>query len=71
MAKLYDLSPDLVETGGFLESLLQLLSDSNPSVVANAVAALTEIDELSPKGAFVVNSQILSKLTTALNECTE
>ena len=32
---------DLVEARGFLDTLIDLLSDSNPMVVSNAVAALT------------------------------
>lgn len=42
-------------------------------VVANAVAALTEIMETSSTAAQVVdmNTQIINKLLTALNECTE
>lgn len=40
----------LVEDQGFLEQLKELLSDSNPMVVANAVAALSEINESSPTG---------------------
>ena len=41
------MSPELVENQGFLDLLTQLLSDSNPTVVANAVAALSEIEDLS------------------------
>ena len=43
VAKLWDISSELVETQGFLDTLLSLLTDSNPMVVANAVAALSEI----------------------------
>ena len=32
---------DLVEARGFLDTLVDLLSDSNPMVVSNSVAALT------------------------------
>lgn len=71
VAKLYDMSPELVESQGFLDQLTQLLSDSNPTVVANAVAALSEIDELSGKNVFRITSNNLSKLLAALNECTE
>ena len=42
-AKLYDLKPGLVEEHGFLDMLRELICDANPTVVANAVAALTEI----------------------------
>ncbi len=42
-------------------------------VVANAVAAISEISETSTSGAQILemNSQIINKLLTALNECTE
>ena len=47
VAKLYDIAPQLVKERGFLEVLHDLISDSNPSVVANGVAALSEIAETS------------------------
>jgi AP-1 complex subunit beta-1 len=65
------MNAELVETQGFLELLTQLLSDSNPTVVANAVAALTEIDEMSQKNVFKITPSNLSQLQSALNECTE
>jgi len=71
VAKLYDMNPELVESQGFHDLLIDLLSDSNPTVVANAVAALTEIDEMSEKEVFKINSSNLTKLQSALNECTE
>ncbi|XP_058788966.1 AP-1 complex subunit beta-1 isoform X2 [Phymastichus coffea] len=73
VAKLYDINAGLVEDQGFLEQLKDLLSDSNPMVVANAVAALSEINECSPSGQTLVemNAQTINKLLTALNECTE
>ncbi|XP_055636470.1 AP-2 complex subunit beta isoform X3 [Toxorhynchites rutilus septentrionalis] len=79
VAKLYDISssmnvsPFQVEDQGFLDQLKDLLSDSNPMVVANAVAALSEINETSASGQPLVemNSATINKLLTALNECTE
>ncbi|CAH1110201.1 unnamed protein product [Psylliodes chrysocephalus] len=73
VAKLYDISSGLVEDQGFLEQLKELLSDSNPMVVANAVAALSEINESSPTGQPLVelSTNTINKLLTALNECTE
>ncbi|GJQ78051.1 hypothetical protein Trydic_g2395 [Trypoxylus dichotomus] len=73
VAKLYDISSGLVEDQGFLDQLKDLLSDSNPMVVANAVAALSEINESSPTGSPLVelNTNTINKLLTALNECTE
>eukprot|EP01083_Nonionella_stella_P035961 98097_1 len=71
VAKLYDINSELVEERGFVERLRNLISDPNPMVVANAVAALTEISELSGKDKFGINSSTRQKLLTALNECTE
>ncbi|XP_071448784.1 AP-1 complex subunit beta-1 [Hetaerina americana] len=73
VAKLYDINAHLVEDQGFLEQLKDLLSDSNPMVVANAVAALSEINEASATGSplLEMNAQTINKLLTALNECTE
>lgn len=48
-----------------------MLQDSNPMVVANAVAALAEIQELSGKEVFQVTNTAVFKLLAALNECTE
>ena len=47
------------------------ISDSNPMVVANAVAALAEIQEGSSKNVFEITNHTLFKLLAALNECTE
>ncbi|XP_014664948.1 PREDICTED: AP-1 complex subunit beta-1-like [Priapulus caudatus] len=71
VAKLYDINAQLVEDQGFLDALRDLLSDSNPMVVANAVAALSEINEASGHPVIEMNSQTINKLLTALNECTE
>ncbi|RZB79103.1 beta-adaptin-like protein C [Glycine soja] len=71
VAKLYDINAELVEDRGFLDSLKDLISDNNPMVVANAVAALAEIQENSSRPIFELTSSTLSKLLTALNECTE
>uniref|UniRef100_A0A915PPI6 AP complex subunit beta n=1 Tax=Setaria digitata TaxID=48799 RepID=A0A915PPI6_9BILA len=69
VAKLHDINASLVEDQGFVDLLNDLLSDSNPMVVANAVAALTEINESHV--LIEINSQTVNKLLTALNECTE
>ncbi len=71
VAKLYDIAPGLVEEKGFLESLHDLISDSNPSVVANSVAALSEIAETSGRDVMKISTSVLQKLLAALNECTE
>lgn len=71
VAKLHDINAVLVEDQGFLDQLRDLLSDSNPMVVANAVAALSEINETSTKPLIEMSPQMVNKLLTALNECTE
>ena len=71
VAKLYDISPELVEDRGFVDTLRELISDANPAVVANAVASLNEIADTSGKDVMLVNSMVLQKLLAALNECTE
>ncbi|KAF4612406.1 hypothetical protein D9613_003746 [Agrocybe pediades] len=80
VAKLYDLKPELVIDNGFLEQLQEMIADSNPMVVANTVAALTDIHiaatsqpgtSSSDPGVFNITTSILNKLLIALNECSE
>jgi len=71
VAKLYDISPETVESQGFVQILHDLLADSNPMVVSNALAALTEIDESNGGGVFTITQANLGSLLAALNECTE
>lgn len=81
VAKMYNINRTKVEEGGFLDMLQELLSDSNPTVVSNAVAALTEIREVSGsrgiRGANVNNDladykpQTVHTLLNALNEASE
>mmetsp|Transcript_32785 Transcript_32785/g.83205 ORF Transcript_32785/g.83205 Transcript_32785/m.83205 type:complete len:911 (-) Transcript_32785:492-3224(-) len=71
VAKLFDISPELVDDRGFLDKLRDMLSDANPMVVANALAALQEIAEVSGRDVLQMSSHTLFKLLAALNECTE
>ncbi|KAJ3172155.1 AP-1 complex subunit beta-1 [Geranomyces variabilis] len=72
VAKLYDLNPEIALDNGLITIVQDMLSDRNPMVIANAVAALAEISEASVRrDVFVVNASILTKLLAALNECTE
>mmetsp|Transcript_54751 Transcript_54751/g.108687 ORF Transcript_54751/g.108687 Transcript_54751/m.108687 type:complete len:927 (-) Transcript_54751:506-3286(-) len=73
VAKLYDINGELVEDQGFLDMVYDLLGDSNPMVVSNAVASLAEIAETSEMGqkVFQINTGTLQKMLAALNECTE
>ena len=57
---------------GFLDNLKELLTDSNPMVVANSMAALTEIDSVTENGIdFEMNFSMVMKMLTALQECSE
>lgn len=78
VAKLYEMKPELAVENGFVGTLRDMVGDSNPMVVANAVTALTDIHktacEADPSGKssiFVIDGAVLSKLLIALNECTE
>jgi AP-1 complex subunit beta-1 len=72
VAKLFDIAPALVIERGFVDTLHDLISDSNPSVVANSVAALSEIAETAGTGDVMkITPSVLQKLLAALNECTE
>eukprot|EP00126_Sphaerothecum_destruens_P006877 Sdes_comp19568_c0_seq1m11246 len=72
VAKLYDINPHLVEEEGFLDMLRDLLSDPNPMVVANAVASLSELNDVNGNNQiFEITTSTLNKLLAALNECTE
>jgi vesicle coat complex subunit len=71
-AKVVELSPELAEENGFVDMLKELLADSNASVLANVVAALSDIHERNPQmGAFHIDARIAARLVTVLGECTE
>ncbi|KAI8646883.1 adaptin N terminal region-domain-containing protein [Parasitella parasitica] len=72
VAKLYDLNPELAVEQDFVNAVKEMVSDVNPMVVANAVVALSDINEASPQhNVFEINNNISNKLLHALNECTE
>lgn len=75
VAKLYDISPKLVEEEGFIDSLLNILDDNNAMVVANAIISLTDICENSNKNILkeVINKNEdnVNKILNAINECVE
>lgn len=71
VAKLYSADPRRAEKGGFVEMLRDLMLDSNATVVANAVAALTEIGDRQDGVIFRLNLTTANKLLTALGESSE
>lgn len=71
VAKLFTHDRKLVEKEGFVNNLRDLLADTNSTVIANAVAALTEISEKSENIQLRLNLTIANKLVAALGECSE
>lgn len=73
IAKIFDLNTEISEDCGFLDNLLELLmTDSNPMVVSNVIAALSDIQELVPDlEALKLNDEIFVRLVSVLADCTE
>ncbi|KAG7539700.1 hypothetical protein FFLO_03417 [Filobasidium floriforme] len=73
VAKLYVTEPGrkVIEREEFVAMLRDLLADSNPTVVASAVAALVEISERSDDIMLRLNVTVAGKLVAALGECSE
>merc|ERR1711991_452010 len=70
VAKVFAMNPDMARDQGFLTMLLALVSDSNPMVVANAVAALAEISAEAPdEGIFEINTEILIVRAARVCDC--
>lgn len=71
VAKLFVYDPRMVDKEGFINMLRDLLADTNPTVVANAVAALTEISERSDEISLKLNLGVANKLILAMADCSE
>lgn len=72
VAKLYDTNPSLAIEEGFISRLQNLLSDGNSMTVANAVAALSQIADVSQTPSLLLlNSKTVQRFLIALSECTE
>jgi AP-2 complex subunit beta-1 len=71
VAKLYVADPRRAEKAGFVEMLRDLMLDSNATVVANAVAALSEIGDRHDGVIFKLNLATVNKLLAALTESSE
>eukprot|EP00954_Amorphochlora_amoebiformis_P001572 121668-Amorphochlora_amoeboformis.AAC.1 len=71
--KLYDINKEVVVDSkeDFITRLRALISEGNPMVVFNAVAALTEIGMKSGKDVFAMDSNMLRALAATLSECNE
>ncbi|KAI3610818.1 ap-2 complex subunit beta [Moniliophthora roreri] len=71
VAKLYTADPRRAEKEGFVELLRDLMLDSNATVVANAVAALSEIGDRQDGVIFKLNLATANKLLVAIPEASE
>lgn len=72
VAKLYETNATLATEEGFIHELQELLGDGNPVVVANAVAALSEIAQVSQTPSVLsLTPQTVSRFLSAMAECTE
>lgn len=71
VAKLYVHDPKTIERHGYVNMLRDLLADANPTVVANAVAALTELSERSDTITWRLNFTVANKLMLALEQSSE
>lgn len=74
VAKLYDVSPEMVEGQGFIELLIESVEDGNAMVVSNALASLQAIQHskgLVDQPLFTLTTTIVTKLLLALNESSE
>lgn len=71
VVKIYNADPRRAEKAGFVELLRDLMLDSNATVVANAVAALSEIGDRQDGVVFKLNLITANKLLAALGESSE
>ena len=71
VAKLFDVSPELLEEQGFIKMLENLMNDGNGMVVSNTIAALAQISEAKGFNMISLTPYNVQKLLTALQECTE
>ena len=71
VAKLYDIIPESVENAGLLDTLLTLINDENPLVIANSTMALLEINEKRKEKILVLNKDTISPIISATTQSSE
>lgn len=71
VAKLYNTNPTYVRDNEFVSQLVNMLSDGNASVVANAIASLNEISILCGENVLKIRSKTLKRVMNALAESNE
>ena len=68
--KLFRYSPDIIKKGVYIETLYELLKDSDPQVVINAIIALNEL--LEDEGGITTTKELIIYLVNRLkdfNDC--
>lgn len=72
VCKLYEHDRHLIEDQGFIETLTDMIKDPNPTVVANVLASLTEINNMMDDELVLpITFGTVRNLLTALNDCNE
>ena len=71
VAKLYDIVPDAIDNANMYTSLIGLLEDTNPLVIANAAAAILEINAKRPQPIFSFKQSNMNTLFNAVGESNE
>lgn len=71
VSKLYMIKEDIVTENGLIDSLNELLDDSNGTVVANALISLDEIGSLCGRSVIKMKGKTLGKILNALSETSE
>ena len=71
VSKLNDVIPESVENAGLFDDLLTLLQDENPMVVANAAAAIFEINDHRSTPIFTLNAKTITPILSATTSSTE
>jgi hypothetical protein len=71
VSKLFDMIPETVDGAGLLKDLVGLLTDENPMVVANTVAAISEVNEHRPSPIFSLDAKSVAPILSATTACSE
>lgn len=71
VSKLYDHDKRLVETSDLIERLNRMLKDENPTVIASALSALSDIWERSENIKLTIDYASASQIVSILPDCNE
>lgn len=72
VAKLYELSPDMVDQHNMIETLQQMSkTENNVMVLVNVVQALYDISMFKNKNLLILDKTLLNRLLHAVNDTTE